>query len=115
MFFECLRNLFSYLQCHFLEINKKHDVFSEKIKDLEKEKNAHENNLNHLNEVVEENIKKTNYLENLVNTNGKKSEKIAEKAGLNTKKCEEFFFSILFFVKLFTKISLFLVISIDLL
>ena len=74
---------------HFLEINKKHEVFSEKIKDLEKEKNAHENNLNHLNEVVEENIKKTNYLENLVNTNGKKSEKIAEKAGLNTKKCEE--------------------------
>ena len=69
----------------FLELKKENEQLTLKIKDLEKEKNAHENNLNHLNEVVEENIKKTNYLENLVNTNGKKSEKIAEKAGLNTK------------------------------
>ena len=54
------------------EINKRNDSFLEKITDLDKEKNAHEKNLNHLNQVVEENIKKTNYLEDNANFDRKK-------------------------------------------
>ena len=73
---------------NFVENNKKHEIFKEKIKDLEKEKNAHEKNLNHLNEVVEENIKKTNYLENFVNMDSKRIGKLEGKVDINTKSIE---------------------------
>jgi len=74
---------------NFVENNKKHEIFEEKIKDLEKEKNAHEKNLNHLNEVVEENIKKTNYLENFANSDTKRIAKLEGKVDSNIKSIEE--------------------------
>ena len=74
---------------NFIENDKKHEMFDGKIKELENQKNEHEKNLNHLNQVVEENIKKTNYLENSFNIDNKRIEGLEEKVDFNYKNLEE--------------------------
>ena len=87
--FNHMKDTVSKFNNNFIENNKKHEIFEEKIKELDKEKNAHEKNLNHLNEVVEENIKKTNYLENFTNMDSKRIGKLEAKEESNTKYCDD--------------------------
>ena len=84
-----LKDNISKFNNNFIENGKKQELLEGKIKELEKEKNAHEKNLNHLNEVVEENIKKTNYLENFVNMDSKRIGKVEGKFEANNKNIEE--------------------------
>ena len=51
-----IKNDLSKINNDISEIHKKNDIFVEKITDLDKEKNAHEKNLNNLNQAMEENI-----------------------------------------------------------
>ena len=67
-----IKNDLSKINNDISEIHKKNDIFVEKITDLDKEKNAHEKNLNNLNQAMEENIKKINNIEENASLDRKK-------------------------------------------
>ena len=54
------------------DIQTKTDDFESQVKNFESVQSEHENNLNHLNKVVEENVKATNRFNDSINTEDKK-------------------------------------------
>ena len=84
-----IKNELSKINNDISEIHKKNDIFVEKITNLDKEKNAHEKNLNYLNQAMEENIKKTNNLEENASLDRKKIGEIEGKVDANSKKNDE--------------------------
>ena len=73
------------------DIQTKTDDFESQVKNFESIQSEHENNLNHLNKVVEENVKATNRFNDSINTHIKNITKIREKYEEIEKKDKEEF------------------------